>query len=378
MDDKLNLYILGAGASKPDRMPLTNEIIKLALYNFGGAINKDGSLGYWDKEIYINLKCLFKLFDFFYKTDFSRQLEERVSVPYHCFCQDVISTSMIEGFYTKLYNLKTGRENYNLNLSQEETSKLWETALRLFFHPLCFEAVNSLARYYTRFIDNVLQARTKHCIISLNYDLMLEKAYYLKLQNNNWQLPNNLLWTYGIDFVDVRDSDFYKFPKERDANIFYFKLHGSLNFGYCPVDKKLTLYSFYADHQLYDNFFKKKYLCHDGAHASSPLLVPPIEKKEIDKNFPALGLLWDKTYDLVSKAQELHIIGYSLPDGDEEVRKLIKKIPLKQIQKVIIVNPDKKVENNLRLDILKEYNGQIIVYNNFEEYLNNFKTMQIS
>ncbi len=67
-NSKTYAYILGAGASKPDGMPLTNEIIDKAFCNFGSAVDNRTNtnlFGTWEKEdVFTRIRPVFKLMDY--------------------------------------------------------------------------------------------------------------------------------------------------------------------------------------------------------------------------------------------------------------------------------------------------------------------------
>jgi len=68
--DRTYVYLLGAGASKSDGMPLTNEIIDKAFWNFGGPVEgrvNTNLMGPWDKKEGLEkYRPVFELMDHFY------------------------------------------------------------------------------------------------------------------------------------------------------------------------------------------------------------------------------------------------------------------------------------------------------------------------
>ena len=73
----MRTYILGAGASKPDGVPVTRELFEKAFWNFGGEIDGRPNhyvLGTWEKKDVLELKPVLELYDRFYGTQFGKAL----------------------------------------------------------------------------------------------------------------------------------------------------------------------------------------------------------------------------------------------------------------------------------------------------------------
>lgn len=374
MDEKIYLYILGAGASKPDGVPTTSELIDKAFWNFGGKYeNQDVFLlGTWDKEKEVNpiIRPVLKLYDNFYDTDLTKKLDDYYKKGYHSLNLGV-STNRIEDFFSRLYYMNKGIDNYGLNLTKEEILDISRKAHYLFFHTLAYSTIgNQQPKYYSAFIEKFLKRKGKHCIISFNYDLLLESALisrdYLKYIRNEWIYPDELKWTYGINFANSYNPVPYSFPIEEKAKILYYKLHGSLNWSFCPEDKKISLHTLNSDPWIYKSFYQEQLRCHDATHICLPLLIPPIKNKEIE--IPELIELWAKAKNFISREMELHIIGYSLPEVDKEANNLLNEIATAGPAKIIIANPNAEHVKKFK-NIFKDYTGKINLYSGFEEYL---------
>jgi hypothetical protein len=79
----------------------------------------------------------------------------------------------------------------------------------------------------------------------------------------------------------------------------------------------------------------------DEGLVSMPLIIPPVKDKEYDLFGSLFKNIWEKAEDELSKAEEIHIIGYSFPITDIRTDALFKKAFLKRndIPKIIILNP---------------------------------------
>ena len=371
--NKTYVYILGAGASKPDGMPLTNEIIDTAFGNFGGPVDNrvnTNLIGPWEKdEALKKYRPVFELIDHWYGTELTPALDNLYKTTRHPFSLG-LTTNIVEDFFTRLYYIKNGIKTYNLNWNKIKIMEVSKKAEWLFFRTLCYEAIDRRPyKTYEKFVERMLKRSGKHCIISFNYDLLLEDVLltpdrYLKYDGQRWNYPEELRWTYCLDFSSIENHVPYSFPTDDEAKILFLKLHGSFNWGFCPVNKDVTCYSLHADAHIYPRFYNgKDYRCCNGSHASLPLLIPPVKVKEI--NIPALRNLWDKAAEIISSCNELHVIGYSLPEVDKEAKNLIQKIKPSNLDRIVIAN-----SNETHISRFTQIFGNSIeTYKNFEEYL---------
>lgn len=71
-------------------------------------------------------------------------------------------------------------------------------------------------------------------------------------------------------------------------------------------------------------------------------------------NLRPLGEIWSDAYNVLSRAQDLHIVGYSLPDDDVEIRTLLRAGVCRGSKdpKVHVVNPAPDVHVRVRQQIL--------------------------
>lgn len=362
----MKVYILGAGASKPDGIPVTQELVDKAFWNFGGPVDGEQNrnlLGTWSKELALStFRLVFEIFDKFYGTKLVYLLDQYYKTTFHPVTTNV-TTDMIEDFFSRIRRLETGESDYGLGLSPEGITNLSRAAKFFFFHTLCYEAIKHPSReHYAKFVNKFLRQEGRHCIISFNYDLLPEDRLIdqcQRLVGGKWVPLDELSWTYCIEFKGIYHKQRYELLPEEKAKILYLKLHGSLNFGYHADTKEVSLYTLYADPWAYRRF-------DSGEWPDIPLLIPPLKVKEID--IPALKELWRKAEEYLSKATELHVLGYSLPDVDQEAHRLLGGVNGDQLERLVIANPNREHVRRL-VSVLKVKPGLVKVYRNFEEYL---------
>lgn len=140
------------------------------------------------------------------------------------------------------------------------------------------------------------------CIISFNYDLVVERALRLKWQNKSEFGP----CIYG--FAD--ESGKYKGP-------LVLKLHGSSNWKVLSEDSED---GFEVRTKSWDDLsLTPGYRGHLGKGTRYPIFLPFWDKR-IDEG--AWLNLWKKAYNVLSKATDVIVWGYSLPFTDVKTQQL--------------------------------------------------------
>lgn len=144
-------------------------------------------------------------------------------------------------------------------------------------------------------------------LISLNYDLLLDQALY-----RVGRAPD-----YDLDFKHLPSAVPSRRQTDRDRprkpSIKLFKLHGSLNWGYCE--------------SCFTTVMARSRTIGDGQPCPTcdgnlrPLIIPPSPIKSSPS--PFLSALWKKAEWELTQAEEIVFIGYSLSDADANIRYLL-------------------------------------------------------
>jgi NAD-dependent SIR2 family protein deacetylase len=149
--------------------------------------------------------------------------------------------------------------------------------------------------------------------ITTNYDILIDNAII--------NLFPDFLADYGIEFINYNSDDM--FPKPHDKGVQVFKLHGSLNWLYCPTCNSLKLTP--AEKGVVKLITDPAMaICDICETIYSPLIVPPTFFKDISNVF--LGLVWNKVEKALHHIDHIIFCGYSFPDADIHVKYLIKRI----------------------------------------------------
>jgi hypothetical protein len=144
-------------------------------------------------------------------------------------------------------------------------------------------------------------------LISMNYDLLLDQALY-----RVGRAPD-----YDLDFKQLPNTTAARRITDQghpsQPPIKLFKLHGSLNWGYCEA--------------CFTTVMARTRTIGDGQPCPTcdgnlrALIIPPSPIKSSPS--PFLSALWKKAEWELTQAQEIVFIGYSLSDADANIRYLL-------------------------------------------------------
>ena len=195
---------------------------------------------------------------------------------------------------------------------------------------------------------------SKDSIISLNYDLIVDNTLYELLPRNDIGSPQHeclLHRMYALlgktQLIHGERPSLY----HRDAQLgFYLKLHGSIDWLYCPNQSC-------GNHQL----FFPNWLGSNSVHnkpgdlcslCGSPLvnvIVPPTMHKSFEK-FPKLGLLWSLAYRELNQADQIVVLGVSFAASDYYLSWLFKKAVVERAREpsIFVIDIDGSVPKRVK------------------------------
>jgi SIR2-like domain len=196
--------------------------------------------------------------------------------------------------------------------------------------------VNLAARRWTEFPSDGVAT---DAIISLNYDLLLERAMEKKPPNSNLIRPGfrpaKLIPMYGLPPELTDESEIAS--DQATHRIRLFKLHGSANWAICRtcgIKNRVAILSV-----LRSSMTAAPLRCDVcKSDMTGRLIVPPAWNKE--EYIPALKSVWAGAAEALVSAQRIWIIGYSMPDADKFFRYLL-AVALQRnrnLDEVIVVN----------------------------------------
>jgi hypothetical protein len=304
------VYILGAGASKaviPDA-PLMDRLLPEALKLFK---QPNYSEGHWGRRI----RRINGFFKDFYKLNLDTLEINPDALP--------ITFPNLEDILTQLDDAiiedRPLSRRYNLPCLRRLREDLVYAICEVLREKLDFGEVNG-RELMRRFMHRL---RPDDSILSLNYDIIVDNALYLFRRSS--PVDYGLSIRYALEknlYVDIKPEP-YKLPNESQRNLPpLYKLHGSLNWLYCPSCQQLDVtmgekgvrYIYEEDND---------FACPDCQGRYDPLIITPTLLKTY--NNILLREVWRQAEDKVSKADEVVFIGYSLPDADVQLRCMLKR-----------------------------------------------------
>lgn len=352
------VFILGAGASHPDGVPLQEHILPQILSDSTREI-ADSQIGrqlrqfvcdnfYIDagNDVYPGLEAVFGFIDYFL------QQNESLSANYSHHRLRELRENLIKAIH-HVVNLNTDKHSPTYH-------RLWE-------------AVHSLNRNVS--------------MVTLNYDTLLEQSfdflfcrygyidYCIPLMNDE---PGEALAPYRF-WINPRRPVLAK-KGESPVPFKILKLHGSLNWKYCnccrqtlltPWDRNIDLNrgtligTLEPKEEIYD------FACPIDGTDFQTLILPPSYIKTLDH--PVISHLYGEAAREIRSTKRLVFIGYSLSDADVHIKALLTK-NLHRDAQLVVVNPKDPAE------LIRQYGGlgrrTIFIQESFETLVNDAAAMQ--
>lgn len=189
-----------------------------------------------------------------------------------------------------------------------------------------------------------------------------KNTYLNKIQNNKF----SLLDFYQMPFTRLTTRTTTVLASSMHDIFRLYKLHGSINWYYFKenVSSQIYLYEGYLGRKNHEAIGKKDLI---------PLIIPPVFDKSIFMNVIAIRTLWADARDAIKLANEIYIIGYSIPESDLVVKYLLKSNINKKTQ-IFLINTDidmhKRVKNyfediNINTDYLID--DENVIFKFFKE-----------
>lgn len=162
--------------------------------------------------------------------------------------------------------------------------------------------------------------------ISTNYDVLIDRAI---------ASCEDVFLNYGIEFSNYRSP--ICSTEENNHAVSLYKIHGSLNWSYCPTCNLLKLIK-YQQGILKLLTDPSQAVCAICQSVKTPVIVPPTFFKDMSNSF--LNIVWHKTEANLKDVGHLIFCGYSFPDADMHIKYLIKRIQTNRTDrlKITVIN----------------------------------------
>ena len=179
----------------------------------------------------------------------------------------------------------------------------------------------------------------KTAFISLNYEILIDNVLT--------DLYDEIDLDYGIDFANNE----WRRPRQ-DKSVRLCKLHGSLNWLYCPTCVALRLT---PKEKAISKMALRPKNCWSCSANVEPIIVPPTFFKVMSNIF--LAQIWRNADMLLHKAERIFFCGYSFPDADIHIKYLLKRMELYKSRppRIFVINNHKDKQDQEKKNEKERY-----------------------
>ncbi|MCP5063103.1 MAG: hypothetical protein GY936_11660 [Ignavibacteriae bacterium] len=333
------VFVMGAGASHPDGVPLQKHILPMILSGENEEI-KNSVIGEAVLE--------------FINDNFEYSSEEK-------------QYPQLEAVFGFLDYFIQQNESLNSKYTHNKIVEIKEYLIKLIHYIVNLET-HKKSKYYHFFWEAIEKYNKNISIITLNYDTLLEQAFDFLFKKSGYIDYCTHLMNY--DRIDkLKEFNFWINPREpvevnNDENPSSFKiikLHGSLNWKYCnccnqtlltPWDRTIDLQKGKFLGFTFPEKERYEYVCPLDDTEFQTLIMPPSYLKSL--NQPVISQLISEASREIRDAKKIVFVGYSLSDADVHIKALFKKQLRDDIQVIVINSKHSKILQNKYFTLSKK------------------------
>jgi hypothetical protein len=344
------VFIFGAGASKAEKAPTTDELLFRSLSEIRSDNRVENVKDFLSTFFYVDTEHL-----------------ERSKIPTFEETLTMIDISLAR------------QEDFSRNWN---CTTLAETRDNLIYciAKILDQTLTEGGALHKSFVTNLFSSTERTCkntsFINLNYDILLDNALIDLYASKDWDLDYEIEFRNFVEpvprsseeraLITSMPGDWHR-PR-KDCSLFLLKPHGSLNWLYCPncnsvktTKKEKGVLRIWTQYEV----------CEKDRSIQKPLIVPPTWEKVYDN--PHLTRIWLRASDVLRKASKVFFIGYSLPDSDTKLKYLFKRTlyevnPPSRPSITVILKQDE--QNEKTKDRYKRLFGQAVNFSTagFEDF----------
>ncbi|MHA1250931.1 MAG: SIR2 family protein [Candidatus Helarchaeota archaeon] len=248
------VILLGAGASKSEGAPLQNELFKEFFEYY-----KKNSEGQELKIQKNQERLIIEFFKEFWGVDIFSDINQEIQFPTFEECLGMLDLAYLRGECFKKFDKK--KINDIRNAIVFLIAKILDEKLRGFVS-------NHKSLVYRLAREKRLKDTT---FISLNYDIIIDNVLMDLYLDVKYHLD------YGIEFINYRNKTTQNLI-EHNNSILLLKVHGSLNWLYCPTCNQIKITP--KRKGAIQAFYKSK-KCSYCKTPMEPIIIPPTFYKEL-------------------------------------------------------------------------------------------------
>jgi len=302
-EESKTVVVLGAGASCADGAPLQGQLFReYFLYN---SLRRKRKSHLWDRE-------LSSFFLSFYGIDVN-EISSIMDANFPTF-EEVLG--VIEIADSQGESFRDWETAHIVNSQQKPRLQHIHEVLILLIAEVLDHKLRDRSKYHPKLVSSLYKAGwlRNTSFISLNYDILIDNALLPAREDFNLDLD------YAIEFMNF--GRVWQPPRPK-RSIKLFKLHGSLNWLYCPTCRAIRITP------------KQKGVCHLKWRPSDcicyrcktlaiPIIIPPTYFKALSNLY--LRQIWHAAEQSLKECNRLVFCGYSFPDADVHIRYLLKRV----------------------------------------------------
>lgn len=293
------VIFLGAGASRAEGAPLQAELFR----NYFKLCKPTSGSKKGAKTLYSRMR---KFFSDFFGIDVNRCELDRMSFPTFEESLGVLEIAIKREEAFRGWVSASANSDIKIQRYRQSLIFLIGTVLD--------RTLKGKAIHHQKLVRRLQQQESlaKTAFISVNYEILIDNALMESEQID-----------YGIPFVKSQNIYSESLGVTDRKHICLYKLHGSLNWLYCPTCISLTITPFTKSGAELVHEPKQCATCNGKV---VPIIIPPTFFKVMSNHF--LEQIWHKTDRLLRTAKKIIFCGYSFPDADIHIRYLLKRAEL--------------------------------------------------
>ncbi|MCX7874914.1 MAG: SIR2 family protein [Melioribacteraceae bacterium] len=354
------IFVLGAGASNPDGVPLQKELLPMII----------------SEEI-----------DEIYNSEIGKIVNEFLTDNFE-FDKSENQFPQLEAVFGFLDYFIAQNESLNSKYTYEKIRDIKEYLIKLIHYVVNLRTDKS-SPYYHKFWNLITQHSSNVSIITLNYDTLLEQAFDFIFKKKNGFIDYCIPLMNYEKLPQLKDYNFWVNTREpilvdEDANPNSYKilkLHGSLNWKYCnccnqilltPWDRKIDLNKGKFLGYTYPDNKEYEFRCPIDGTEFQTLIMPPSFSKSLNNSI--IMQLFSEAAREIRTTKKIVFIGYSLSDADVHIKALFKKAILNDVELLVI---NHRAKETMELNYRSISKNVKFIYSSFENLLSDNKTIEM-